>query len=93
MSVAKSMEQKLKTALSPIHLVIEDDSARHAGHAGADPAGETHFNVMIVSEKFASCSRVARQRMVYDLLADELASQVHALSLKTLAPSEFTAST
>ncbi len=66
--------------------MIVDESHRHAGHAGARPEGETHFTVTIVSAAFAGLNRVARQRLVYETLADELATRVHALSLTTLAP-------
>ena len=65
----------------------------HAGHAGARPEGETHFSVTIVSAAFIGQSRVARQRLVYQTLADELATRVHALSLTTLAPDEDVRST
>lgn len=84
------IEQKLVAALAPSHLSIEDDSARHSGHAGAHPdgGGETHFNVRIVSDMFSGQGRVARQRQVYALLADELNERVHALSLTTLTPDE-----
>jgi BolA protein len=63
-------------------------SHRHAGHAGARPEGETHFAVKITSAAFAGLSRVARQRLVYETLKDELASRVHALSLTTLTPDD-----
>jgi BolA protein len=79
----------LRTALEPTRLVVTDDSARHAGHAGAQPGGETHFTVEVVSAKFKGMSRVARHRMVYDLLAGEIAGGVHALALaKTATPEE-----
>jgi len=68
--------------------VILDESHRHAGHAGARPEGETHFAVTIVAPAFGGLNRVARQRLVYETLADELATRVHALSLTTLAPDE-----
>ncbi|NVK17461.1 MAG: BolA family transcriptional regulator [Methylocystaceae bacterium] len=90
MSVAETMKNKLQNALSPIKLVLEDESFRHAGHSGANPEGESHFNLLIVSEKFEGISRVQRQRMVYDILADELRERVHALSLKTLTQKEYT---
>ncbi len=70
------------------HLAIVDESHRHAGHAGARPEGETHFAVTITSAAFAGLGRVARQRLVYDALKQELAASVHALSLTTLAPDE-----
>ena len=69
-------------------VVVTDDSARHKGHAGARPEGETHFTVEIVSAAFAGMSRVERQRRIYAVLAEELAGPVHALSLSARAPGE-----
>lgn len=83
-----AIRRKLSEALVPTRLDIVDDSARHAGHVGARPEGETHFNVEIVSTRFAGLSRVARQRLVYGVLADELRTDVHALALKTATPEE-----
>ncbi len=74
--------------LDLMKLEIEDDSSRHAGHAGARPGGESHFSVLIESAAFAGASKVVRQRLVYKALAQELSGQVHALSLKALAPGE-----
>jgi len=88
MRVADAMRRKLIERFAPIRLEIEDESHRHAGHAGARPEGETHFSVTIVSAAFIGESRVARQRLVYLTLAEELATRVHALSLRVLAPSE-----
>ncbi len=88
MLVADTIRRKLTERLAPTRLEIEDQSHRHAGHAGARPGGETHFAVTIVSAAFTGQSRVARQRLVYQALADELATQVHALSLTTIAPDE-----
>lgn len=82
------IRDKLTEALAPSRLEIEDDSARHAGHAGATPGGESHFNIVIESPAFAGASKVARQRLVYKALAEELAGPVHALSIKALAPGE-----
>lgn len=92
MTTASRISQKLTDALQPTRLDIVDESARHAGHAGARPGGETHFRVTIVSAAFTGRSRVDRQRMVYQALADELAGSVHALALTTLAPAEAPAS-
>ena len=86
--VATAIETKLRAALAPSRLVVIDDSARHAGHAGARPGGESHFTVEIVSANFAGLGRVARHRMVNELLATELKEGLHALSLKTFAPGE-----
>jgi len=86
--VASSLRTKLMNAFAPVSLDIEDESARHAGHAGARPGGETHFRVRIVSPAFAGLSRVERQRKVYQALADDIAGGVHALALTTLTPEE-----
>jgi len=89
MSVAATIVKKLTVAFAPTDLSVEDESARHAGHSGARPGGETHFNVRIVSASFEGVSRVERQRRVYAALADELKPNgVHALSLTTLTPAE-----
>ena len=88
MSVAETIESKLRAALAPASLTIVDESHLHAGHAGARPEGETHFNVTVESAAFDGMSRVARQRKVYEILADELAGPVHALTLTTRAPGE-----
>jgi len=88
MRVADTLRTKLTAAFSPARLEIIDDSHRHAGHAGARPEGETHFNVTIVAEAFAGKSRVERQRLVYAALAQELRERVHALQLSTLTPDE-----
>ncbi|MTJ81205.1 MAG: BolA family transcriptional regulator [Telmatospirillum sp.] len=91
MQVKNAIETKLTAGLSPSRLDIEDQSHRHQGHAGAHPEGESHFHVTIVSAAFEGKSAVARQRLVYDLLAEELRSRVHALSLTTLTPAEASA--
>lgn len=88
MTVAETIRRKLTERLAPTRLDLVDESHRHAGHAGARPEGETHFAVTIVADAFTGLDRVARQRLVYDILADELATRVHALSLTTLAPGE-----
>lgn len=90
--VAAAMRRKL-SALDPVHLEFLDDSGRHAGHAshggvdGAD-AGESHFFLTVVSARFVGRTRLQRQRMVTDLLRDELAGPVHALSIRALSPAE-----
>jgi BolA family transcriptional regulator, general stress-responsive regulator len=88
MSVAETIRQKLTERFAPTRLAVIDESHRHAGHTGARPEGETHFAVTITSAAFSGLSRVARQRLVYDALKQELASGVHALSLTTLTPDE-----
>jgi BolA protein len=86
--VASKIETKLKAALQPARLAIRDDSHKHKGHAGHNPEGESHFHVEIVSAAFAGKNRVARQRMVYEVLAEEMKQRVHALALTTLTPEE-----
>jgi BolA protein len=78
----------LRTAFAPAELRIDDESARHAGHAGAAPGGETHFSVTMVTGAFTGVSRVARSRAVHAALKDEFASGLHALSLRIRAPDE-----
>jgi BolA family transcriptional regulator, general stress-responsive regulator len=87
-AVTEQLQRKLTGAFAPTRLTIDDDSARHASHAGARQGGESHFNVVIESAAFDGVSRVQRQRMVYRAVAEELAGPVHALSVKALAPGE-----
>ncbi len=82
----------LTRAFAPERLEVEDDSARHVGHAGARPAGETHFNVAVVSAAFEGLGRVARSRAVNEALAAEFAGGLHALSMTLRAPSELASS-
>lgn len=82
------MERTLRAGLEPDRLEIVDESARHAGHAGARPEGETHFRIEVVSPKFRGLTRLERQRLVYRLLAAELASGLHALTIRALSPDE-----
>lgn len=87
-SVAETIRRKLQSAFQPERLEVIDQSAQHAGHAGAHEGGESHFDVVIQSVAFEGRSRVLRQRDVYAVLKDELAGPVHALSVKALAPNE-----
>lgn len=84
------MREKLAQALQPTNLDIVNDSSRHAGHMGDDGSGESHFRVTIVSSVFTGKNRVERQRMVYDLLAEEMRGGIHALSIKAVTPDEYT---
>jgi len=87
-AVAETIRAKLSRAFSPERLEVVDDSARHHGHSGARPGGETHFNVVIQAAAFQGVGAVARQRAVHGALKEELAGPVHALSIKALAPGE-----
>nr|WP_179403970.1 BolA family protein [Burkholderia guangdongensis] len=85
------IEAQLAAALAPVSLAVQDDSAQHAGHAGAAAGG--HYTVTIVSAAFAGKSRVARHRLVYDALADAMRRGIHALAIVALTPEEFNEST
>ena len=80
------IRDSLEQAFKPELLEITDDSAKHAGHAGASPDGETHYTVHIISEAFEGLSRVQLQRAINMVLAPEFESGLHALSLKASAP-------
>ena len=82
------MELLLTQKFSPGTLRVVDDSASHAGHAGATPGGETHYSVLLVSNLFSGMSRVARSRAVHDTLAGELSTGLHALALTLRSPEE-----
>ncbi|WP_293899020.1 BolA family protein [Phenylobacterium sp.] len=87
-AIFEAIQTKLTDAFQPTRLEIVDDSDRHSGHSGAREGGESHFNVTIEAQAFAGAAKVARQRMVYRALAEELAGQLHALSVTALAPGE-----
>ncbi len=86
--VAAEIDARLRAALSPEQLAVIDDSARHRGHAGHDPRGESHFTVEIVASAFSGKNRVARHRLVNQALAGLLAERVHALAIVARAPEE-----
>ncbi|CAG2276145.1 MULTISPECIES: BolA family protein [Burkholderia] len=81
------IEARLTASLAPLSLTVRDDSAQHAGHAGAAAGG--HFTVTIVSSAFAGKPRVARHRLVYDALADAMQRGIHALAIVAYTPEEF----
>ncbi len=82
---AEALRQRLEELLEPTTLEVLDESAAHAGHAGADGSGYgTHFRVRIASPLFAGRSRVARHRLVYDALQDFVDRGLHALAIETL---------
>lgn len=82
------IEQRLKAVFAPLRLEIVDDSDRHAGHAGAREHGGGHFTVTIVSAAFGGKGLLERHRMVYAALGEVMQGEIHALSLRTLAPDE-----
>lgn len=82
------MEATLRTTFSPLALEVVDESAKHHGHAGARPEGETHYNVAIVADAFRGLSRVDRHRRVNAALAPEFDAGLHALAVSAKAPGE-----
>jgi len=88
MSMAATIEEKLRAALNPARLEIEDQSHLHAGHAGAREGGESHFAVEVVADVFEDLSRLARQRLINEALAQELSGSIHALSIRAMTPAE-----
>jgi BolA protein len=82
--IQRAIEEKLSSALSPTHLVVENESHMHA----VKPGSETHFKVLVVSDQFEGKSRVDRQRRVNEILREELAHGLHALTMRTLTPDE-----
>ncbi len=92
MDTRARIEQRLREALDPVELDVLDLSAAHAGHAGASSGGG-HFRVLVVSDVFEGMSQVARQRRIYEILADEMQSAIHALSMTCLSRSEYESDT
>ena len=87
-TVAEELEARLRAALEPVSLKLRDDSAHHAGHAGAREGA--HFAVHIVSSRFAGLRMLQRHRLVYDAAAPLLAGRIHALQINALTPEETT---
>lgn len=90
MSPSQSIRQKLESALAPCTLDIQDQSAAHRGHAGYREGEQTHFNIRIISARFAGLSRIEQHRLVYSILAQDMENGIHALALQTAAPPDAT---
>lgn len=88
MTAESRIRQSLSTAFEPVRLDLVNESELHAGHRNSPNTGQSHFRVLIVSPRFAGLSRVARHRLVNEVLAEELKGGVHALALATYAPGE-----
>ena len=87
-SRATRLEAVLTREFAPVLVRVVDDSARHAGHAGAQPGGETHYSVLLVAEAFRDMNRLARSRAVHAALAAEFSEGMHALALTLRTPEE-----
>lgn len=85
--VAREMLRRLQ-ALEPTRVELVDDSEKHRGHGGYNPAGESHFSLAIESPLFEGKSRVERQRMVHAALGELVGERVHALSIRARAPGD-----
>lgn len=86
MNIDAEIRKRLE-ALSPASLALEDESAQHAGHAGASAGG--HYRLTIVSSRFAGLNAVARHRLVYETLGDLMQKGIHALAINAYTPEEF----
>jgi BolA protein len=82
------IEERLRAALAPQNIDVVDESAQHAGHAGAKSGGG-HYALTIVAKQFAGQSQVQRHRMIYEALGDAMRKEIHALSIRAYAPDEF----
>jgi len=86
------MQSALVARFQPASITVVDESGLHVGHAGARPGGETHYRLRMVADVFTGLSRVARQRLVYDLLREEFDTGLHALALELKTSAEAQAS-
>ena len=86
--VAAEMLRRLNAALCPTEIELIDDSEKHRGHGGYNPAGESHFTLRVQSAAFEGKSRIERQRMVYQALGELMDDRVHALQIRATAPGE-----
>ena len=84
-TLSEQIRSRLQNALAPLQLEIRDDSALHAGHAGAREGG--HFHVAIISASFVGLAPLARHRLVYAALGDLMGQGIHALSIDARLPS------
>jgi BolA protein len=85
--VAAAIEARLRAALAPESMTLTDESAAHAGHAGARSGGR-HYALVIVSRRFEGCLPLARHRLVYDALGELMGRTIHALRIEALTPDE-----
>lgn len=86
--VATELLRRVEAALEPTRLSLQNDSDQHAGHAGHDGSGESHFTLTVESAAFSGLNRVQRQRLVFKALGDLMEQKVHALVIRASAPGE-----
>lgn len=84
---ATRIRETLVVKLGATHVSVIDHSAAHAGHPGAEGGG--HYEVLVVSDRFLGLSRVAAQRLVYEALGEMMATEIHALSMRTMTPHQW----
>ena len=82
------IKARLTAGFDPVLLDVVYESAQHAGHAGAAAAGQTHYRITMISQRFAGQGRLVRSRAVHDVLAEEFHTGLHALTLSLKAPLE-----
>jgi BolA protein len=85
---AERIAERLERELAAEHVAVEDESHKHAGHAGARSGGG-HFRATIVSARFAGLSRIAAQRLVYAALGELMTGEIHAIAMSTYTPEEW----
>lgn len=85
MSRTEEIESRLRAAFAPRELIVRDDSEAHRGHSGFQEGGESHFHVVIRSDRFDGESRINRQRAVHKAIGADLMGQIHALSMEVSA--------
>lgn len=88
MTTVESITKALTEQFHPTHLEVHDDSRAHAGHEGARQSGGGHYTVVIVSDQFAEKNAVARHRMIYAALQNEMREAIHALAIQAFTPTE-----
>lgn len=86
--VATELLRRVEAALEPTLLKLHNDSDEHAGHAGHDGSGESHFSLTVESAAFLGLNRVQRQRLVFRAIGDLMDGKVHALAIRAVAPGE-----
>ena len=84
----EQIKRIIEENLDPVEYELINESHKHAGHAGDDGSGQTHYKLIVVSNAFSDCNRIQRQRMVMDLLKEPFSQGLHAISMKLSTPEE-----